>query len=165
MGVVKEHSITIDGIYYTTKTLPAIQGLVVMPRLVNLVGYKTLALIFGAYQEAGSEGATALFSDMTVTAAVIANIAKNLAEKRPGDPDPTDVLKDALIDTTADKVDFGAGPVQGSVYEHFDEHFGANYMHLLKVVGWVGAVNFIGPSFAKSLFDGVGAEAKATTAA
>ena len=54
------------------------------------------------------------------------------------------VVKDLLKSTTADKVRLGDAEIPGSVHEHFDIHFSANYQHLATVVMWVGQVNFFG---------------------
>jgi len=167
MGIVKKQSTVIDGITYTTETLPAISGLVVIPRLVALFGREVLALLFGLMGDAGvdEDAIEALIADPKVLAAIVANVATNIATAQTKE-DPTTVLRDVLRTTRADKVDIGAtSPVEGSVYEWFDSHFSARYAHLMKVVGWVARVNFFGPSLEKSPRSGSGRESENTISA
>jgi hypothetical protein len=143
MGIVHECTETIDGITYTTHTLPATVGLSVMPRLVALLGDKILPLMF----EAGVDGIEELFKDPKILAVFISNISERITQRRAeGEADPTDVLRDIMLKTEADKVRIGTTTVRGSVYQNFDDHFAGNYTHLLKVVGWLGQVNFVPPS-------------------
>ncbi len=139
MGYVKAHSKTIDGVTYTATTLPATQGLAIFPRLVALLGEQGVALLFGA----GAESFGNMMEDPKVVGALVTHIAKGITN---AGGQPTDVLRDIMATCSADKCRMGDTEVQASVFEHFDEHFSGDYMHLLKVVGWIGQINFMKPS-------------------
>ncbi len=134
MSTTKEHSKVINGITYTTKTLPASTGLVIVPRILALMGEKVAALMFAASDAEG------LLEDPKIRGAIFANLAKNAAET-----DGLLVLRDLLETTKCDKVKIGDVEVEGSVRDHFDDHFQGRYMHLIEVALWVAQVNFLGP--------------------
>jgi hypothetical protein len=136
MATVKEHSRTIAGIHYTTKTLPASVGLVIMPKLMALFGEALVGLFFAT----DDESREALLEDPKVLAAVVSSIAEKAAESN-----GLLVLKDLLVSTTADKVAVGDAEVPGSVHTHFDGHFAGRYRHLVEVALWVGQANFFAP--------------------
>ena len=137
MAITREHTKTIDGIQYITQTLPASDGLKIMPQLVALLGDSLVGLIF-ATDEKQRDG---LLQDPKVLAALITGIATTAAESEVGG---LLVLRDLLRTTECDQVAIGDAAVPGSVYTHFDLHFAGRYKHLVEVAMWVGRVNFFG---------------------
>jgi hypothetical protein len=136
MATLKEHSRDFSGVTYTTKTLPASRGLVIMPKLMSLFGEALVGLFFAT----SDEDREALLGDPKILAAVISSIAEKAAEA-----DGLLVIKDLLADTHADKVRVGDAEVPASVHSHFDHHFAGRYRHLVEVAIWVGSCNFMAP--------------------
>jgi len=134
MAKVKTHTETIDGKVYHTKTFPASEGLVILPKLMALLGDSVVSLIFGVEESQLDK----LFSDPKIVGAVIVDVAKRASEG-----DGVLVLRDLLKYTDCDQVDIGAAaPVKGSVHEWFDNHFAGDYLHMLNVCVWVARVSF-----------------------
>lgn len=136
MATLTESSRTIGGITYTTKTLPASQGLVILPKLLALFGEALVGLFFATEDETRDK----LLEDPKVLAAIISSIAEKAAEDN-----GLLVLKDLMASTTADKVRVGEAEVPASVHAHFDHHFAGRYRHLMEVALWVGQANFFAP--------------------
>jgi hypothetical protein len=136
MSTTRTHTKTIDGTIYTTTTLPATDGLRIMPKLVALLGDSLVGLIF-ATDEKQRDG---LMEDPKILAAIVTGIATTAAET-----DGLMVIKDLLRTTEADRVRIGDAEVPGSVHTHFDLHFAGRYKHLIEVAMWVGQVNFFAP--------------------
>ena len=136
MATIQNHSKTIDGITYSTKTLPASTGLVILPKLMNLFGEALTGLFFATDDAERKE----LFEDPKVIAAAISTIAEKAAAS-----DGLLVLRDLLSSTEADLVRVGEAEVPGSVFTHFDGHFAGRYRHLIEVALWVGSTNFAAP--------------------
>lgn len=136
MATLKEHSRDFGGVTYTTKTLPASRGLVIMPKLMSLFGEALVGLFFATSEE----DRETLLGDPKVLAAVISSIAEKAAEA-----DGLLVIKDLLAETHADKVRVGDAEVPASVHAHFDHHFAGRYRHLVEVAMWVGSCNFMAP--------------------
>lgn len=136
MATIKEHTRDFSGTTYTTKTLAASRGLVIMPKLMALFGEALVGLFFAT----SDEDRETLLSDPKVLAAVISSIAEKAAET-----DGLLVVKDLLIDTHADRVRVGDAEVPASVHAHFDHHFSGRYRHLVEVAIWVGSCNFMAP--------------------
>lgn len=133
---MNEHIKLIDGITYTTRTLPATTGLVILPKLIALFGEPVLKIMFST----DGEERGALLSDPKIMAAVLHAMASNAA-----DTDGLLVIKDLFRATSADKVKIGTTEVDDSVYTHFDTHFAGRYMHLATVSMWVASCNFAAP--------------------
>jgi hypothetical protein len=136
MATIQNHSKTIDGITYTTRTLPASKGLVILPKLTGLFGEALMGLFFATDEEDREE----LLQNPQVIAAAITTIAEKAAAS-----DGLLVIRDLLTSTEADLVRVGEAEVPGSVFTHFDGHFSGRYRHLVEVAFWVGSVNFAGP--------------------
>ena len=134
MGVVSEHTHTLDGVTYTCTTFPAAEGLEILPRLLSLFGGRVVQLAL----QAGEEGLEHMMSQPEVLSAIITEAAKAGADN----PDGWSVLKDLLVHTTADKVRIGDNEIAGSVHAHFDSHFTGRLMHLIKVSVWVATKSF-----------------------
>jgi len=139
MAIVREQSKDIDGILYTTKVLPASDGLSTMARLISMLGDAVVGLFFAT--DAGERDE--LMKDNQLIASLMTSVATSAAESESGG---MTVLRDMLKTTKCDKISIGTTEVPGSVYDHFDDHFAARYKHLLEVCMWVGTVNFIKPS-------------------
>ncbi len=132
---MNKHTKVIGGITYTTTTLPATKGLVIMPRVLKLFGATILKILFEAESD---EDRQALLSDPQVIAALLTEIAGNAAEDN-----GLLVVVDILQTTTADKVKIGDTTVSDvRVTDHFDEHFSGRYAHLAEVTMWVASCNF-----------------------
>lgn len=136
MGTIKTHTKTIDGLAYTTRTLPATQGLVILPKIIALCGEALAGLFIATDDQARRE----LLQDPAVVGRVIGTIAERAA-----DSDGLLVLRDLLASTECDKIQIGEAEVPGSVAEHFDSHFAGRYQHLVSVALWVAQCNFIAP--------------------
>ncbi len=136
VATIKEHTRDFSGTTYTTKSLAASKGLVIMPKLMALFGEALVGLFFAT----SDEDRETLLSDPKVLAAVISSIAEKAAET-----DGLLVVKDLLIDTHADRVRVGDAEVPASVHAHFDHHFSGRYRHLVEVAIWVGSCNFMAP--------------------
>lgn len=146
------HTTTIDGITYTTKTLGATKGLCIMAKLISLFGRDGLDVLF---KVAGSgldeETKDKLFRGPEVVGRLLAAVAKNASEDEDEGGKGILVVKDLLVNLTADKVRVGSSGtpedavLEGPVLNHFDSHFDGRYMHLGEVVMWVAKCNFIGP--------------------
>jgi len=136
MGVIREHTQAIDGIAYTTQTMPASDGLKILPRLVALLGDSLTGLFFATSEEDRDK----LLTNPKVLGAMISEISRAAAED-----DGLLVLRDMLKSTSADLVRVGDAEIPASVHTHFDQHFAGRYRHLLEVCLWVGRVNFTNP--------------------
>lgn len=134
--MLKTHTQEIDGLVYETKTFPATEGLVLLPRLIALLGEQVFNLVFATNEEQMG----GLMADPTVMGAIMVRIAERAAEN-----DGLLVCKDLLKYTTCDKVQIGDGVFPSSVHTHFDNHFAGNYGHLLKVCAWVARATFVNP--------------------
>jgi len=132
-----ESTTVIDEITYTTKTLSASAGLVILPKLLALCGESVLKIFFAAGDE---ETRAALLAEPRVVAQILHGMATNAAET-----DGLLVVQDLFINTTADKVRIGETEVEGSIATHFDTHFAGRYAHLAAVAMWVAQTNFIAP--------------------
>lgn len=141
MGTIKEHIKTIDGIEYTTKTLPAMTGLEIMARLGALLGAPLINFLFAERKDDDGNVIELELSEILdskeAILMIVASIAKSAAVSG------VDVFKDLLISTEANKVAIGDTEVPASVHTHFDTHFAGRYTHLLTVLVWVGQANFI----------------------
>ncbi len=137
MSVVSDKTTIIDGKTYTTKTLPASEGLRLMPKIITLFGEKILAL-FVSTDEKQAEG---LLKNPKVVAAMLVEMAEKAGESEDG----WLVMKDLMKYTTCDKVQVGAVEGEGSVFKHFDDHFAGDYQHLLQVAMWVTHAGFTKP--------------------
>ena len=73
MPIVKEHTKAIDGLVYTARTLPAMDALILLPRLVSLVGPKALKLLFSA-----GSGVNELLTDPAFISGLMAMVAENI---------------------------------------------------------------------------------------
>jgi len=129
-------STVIDGIPYTAKLFPTTEGLVLMPRLADLLGEAGLAIIIGAAQDP----AKALEGDATILAPILGNIAARAAENN-----GLLVIKDLLKYTRCGKIKVGAQECDDLVINHFDDHFRGRYMHLFRVAIWVARASFVEP--------------------
>lgn len=130
---LKQHAEKIDGITYTTTTLPATDGLRIMPKLVDLLGETGMALLLAT----SDEEKESLMENAEITAALMSSIAERAAEN-----DGLLVIKDLLASTKCDKIQIGDNFIEGSVAENFDDHFAGRYMHLIRVAIWVGRASF-----------------------
>lgn len=132
---LKTHTEVIDDLTYTTTTLPATQGLIILPKLVSLVGENGMTLLMATSEE----GQASLMANKEVTAALMAGIAER-AEENNG----LLVLKELLQTTVCEKgIEIGSNKITGNVGgEHFDDHFAGRYMHLIRVAIWVGRASF-----------------------
>lgn len=136
MGALKTHSETIDGILYTTTTMPAIEGLIIMPKLINLLGETGMTILMAT----SDEEKDALMENNEVKAALMSSIAERAA-----DSDGLLVVKDLMKHTVCNKIKVGDNFVTDSVWENFDDHFAGRYQHLLDVALWVGRASFAAP--------------------
>lgn len=136
MSLTKTHTKTIDGVLYTTTTLPAAMGLVILPKLMALFGEALIGLFIATDEEGRDE----FLADPKILAAMMTRIAERAAED-----DGLLVLKDLMKQTEADRVAIGDTEVPGSVHTHFDGHFAGRYRHLFEVALFVGVSNFAAP--------------------
>jgi len=134
MGVVQDHSTTIDGVDYTCTTFTASEGLKVLPRLINLFGERVIQLTIMS----GPEKLEHFMAQPDILAAIVSEAAKAAAE----DPDGWMVLKDLMAKVRSESVRIGEAQVPASVYEHFDSHFSGRLIHLVKVAVWVATHSF-----------------------
>lgn len=137
MGVVTSHTTIISGITYTTKTLPATEGLAMLPRIIRLAGEKAMTLLMGVQ----SSDVDALLSEGEVMAALLVGMAERASDDQEG----WGLARQVMRYTTADKVRIGDSEIPGSVFEHFDTHFAARYQHMFEVCVWAARVGFGGP--------------------
>ena len=136
MGTIKKHTTVLDGKPYTCETFPATEGLVIIPKLLALLGDDVANLIFSTDDAEIAE----LMGNTKVMAAMLMKISMRVSET-----DGLLVLRDLLQYTTCDKVQVGEAELTASVYERFDTHFAADYLHLIKVVQWVARASFASP--------------------
>ncbi len=138
MGIVREHTKVIDEVTYTTRTFPASEGLVIYPKLLALFGEEGIAffLEMASGGIGGEDVAEQIFDEAPKVAKMVASIATN------GGAGGFLIIKSLFTNTKADKLVLGDTVAPGSVDQHFDEHFSANYAHLAKVAFWVAKVNF-----------------------
>ncbi len=136
MAITKTHTKVIEGITYTTTTLPASAGLTILPKVMSIFGEALIGLFFAVDDESKAE----VFANPKVLGAIIAKVAENAAADN-----ALLVLKDLLVSTECDRVSIGDAEVPGNVHSHFDGHFAGRYRHLMEVALWVGTSNFIAP--------------------
>jgi hypothetical protein len=136
MSTITEHTKTIDGITYKTRTLPASKGLVILPKLLALFGEPVLKLMFTADEDQRTE----LLKEPKILASILHQIAKQAAEDA-----GLLVIRDLMEGVNADKVKVGDAEIPGEVHTHFDGHFAGRYTHLAAVSMWVASCNFTGP--------------------
>lgn len=128
-----QRTAVIDGLTYTSTPLPAREGLEVMRRLSAAAGQEALMVFFAM----NSEAREAALSNPGIKAGMFSQFCENA--------DDMSVLSDMMRLTTCDKIQIGDTTVEGNVEKHFDSHFAGRYQHLMKVVQFVGEVNFEGP--------------------
>ncbi len=139
MSTVNNHETVIDDVGYSTVTLPASQGLILLPQLLSMFGEAMVGL-FIATDEKQKEK---LLEDPKVIGTLVARIAKGAADSEFGG---LLILKELLKKTECSDLNIGdAEGVPGSVYKNFDVHFAGKYGHLLRVCMWVAKVNFMQP--------------------
>ena len=129
-------STEIDGLVYTTKLFPTTEGLIIMPKLADLLGESGLAIVIGAAQNP----VEALSGDAGILAPILGNIASRAAENN-----GLLVIKELLQYTSCKNIKIGSNEVAGDVITHFDEHFQGRYMHLMKLAVWVARASFVRP--------------------
>lgn len=133
---LKKFTEVIDDISYTTTMLPATQGIIIMPKLIDLLGETAMTLLIATSEQQKD----VLLNDDETKAALISSIAERAAEDN-----GLLIVKELLKHTTCDKIQIGDNFVTGNVHENFDDHFAGRYMHLVNVALWVGRVSFAGP--------------------
>jgi len=136
MAAVTEHSTTIDGVTYRTRTYPATEAIDLLQRLARIVGEKVLALVM----QVEDAEASLLAREAAVMVAIVSGAAERAA---PGEF--SQLAKSLLHHTTSDQVRIGETQVPGSVVDHFDTHFSGRYRHLLEVCIWAARLGFGGP--------------------
>lgn len=171
MGVVGERKTTIDGITYTTVTLPGREACWFLPRLyllltkevVNLVLTTIFPALFPQEAMAADGAATIEEAQARITAAantlgelfsspgVLSATMAKMAEALVASPEGLEGLAPRLLATTrCDQIRIGNGTIAGDAEKlrtHFDGHFaGPRVYHLLKLLVWVIGVNFTPPS-------------------
>jgi tail assembly chaperone len=156
MGVVGEHTKVIDGITYRARTLPASDAAVLLPRLINVIGKRSMAVVLGALfpalfpAEDGEErpgvdaALAALMASPEVVAALIGEASERMAAD---DRHGLEALSKLLLKgVTADKVRIGAAQAtNASVLDHYDTHFAGGMMHMLVLCTWIIGINFTKP--------------------
>lgn len=136
MAQVQDHTTVIDGKTYTAKTFPALEGLVILPKLIALLGEDIANLVF-----ATSEGQLdQLMNNPAVLTKMIVSIAEKAAQT-----DGLLVLHDLMKYVNCDQVKVGDAVVSASVYTKFNDHFAGDYLHMFKVVSWVARISFAKP--------------------
>jgi hypothetical protein len=134
--MIKEYTEVIGGKTYRTKTLPATEGLLLLPRILSLLGEKVANVLLVS----GDENQALLLDNPKVIAGVLMQIAERAAESG-----GLLAIKDTLRHTECDDVKVGDAVVKANVHERFDTHFAGDYRHLLEVFWWVARRNFIDP--------------------
>lgn len=138
MGVIQEHRTEIDGRQYSTTTFPALEGLVLMPKILSLMSPSLAGLLFVTNEEQRKK----LAENRDVLVASALEIASKAAEN-----DGLTVIRDLLKYTRClnGTVGDAKGTIEYSCFEKFNEHFAGDYIHLFKVGWWVGRVSFTNP--------------------
>lgn len=131
----------IDGRKYTTTPLPARQGLGLLRRLIACAGQEVVTMFFSLQGQKDAEKKAEAKREVLSHPALKAQIMTRIAEHEDADQ----VIYELLEKTECDRIRLGSAEVEGSVHTHFDEHFKADYAHLLDVALFVGEVNFGGP--------------------
>ena len=142
------HTKTIDGIGYTTTTLPTSNGLRVMVKLVALFGETGLKVLFDVLGKEGlsDEAREEILKSPAVIGKILGAVARSAADDGEDGGRGIMVVKDLLIGTKADRVKIGdAEGRDESVHMHFDTHFQGRFAHLASVAVWVGWCNFVAP--------------------
>lgn len=132
----KTYTETLGGKTYTTKTLPATEGILLMPRVLALLGDKVAHLLLVTDDSQQEQ----LLADPKILGGILVNVAERAAETG-----GILVLKDSLKHTECDQVKVGEAELKANVHERFDEHFAGDYKHLFEVFWWVIRKNFIDP--------------------
>lgn len=136
MGTITSHESVIDDKTYICKTFPASEALILLPKLMALLGEEVANLVFGTNKEELAQ----LMSEPKIITQLMIRVSERAA-----DNDGLLLLRDLMKYTECDKIKVGDADVRGSVYERFDTHFAADYIHLLKVVAWVARASFANP--------------------
>jgi len=140
-GLVDTHTTEIDGLTYTTTTLPATKALQLLPQLVLLFGQDGLAMVLAA----GVDQVKQLLATQPEMAAALFARAAAAADSEDGHGlDQTAKL--ILQATRCEQVQIGDNYVPapvGAVY--FDSHFKRRYRHLFDVCYWVCTQSFVEP--------------------
>lgn len=130
---LKTYTEVIDGATYSTTTLTATEGLVILPKLVALLGEDGLSLLIATSEEEQES----LWENKEVQAALIMRLAENAAKD-----EGLLIVRRLLQNTTCDKIQVGDRLTTAKVRDNFDAHFAGNYMHLVRVAIWVGRMSF-----------------------
>lgn len=138
MGIVQNHTTTIDGITYTTRTFPASEGLVLIGQIVTVLGQRALDLLMAHNDKSTSE----ILADPKILGALAITAAQG-SEKLPGGL--PGFCRDLLKYTEADRVQIGEAQGKGNLVTHFDTHFAGRYKHLMDVCIFVMRVGFANP--------------------
>jgi len=133
-GTVRgETSREIGGRVYTTQPLDARTALEIIRKLMAAAGPDICTMFFALPKDKRK----AAFSNPGIIGASFATICMN-------SPD-LGFVPTLLTKTKCDRVRIGDTEVAGNVAQHFDEHFKADFPHLMEVVQFVGEVNFQNP--------------------
>jgi hypothetical protein len=134
---IQTHTTVIDGLTYTSTTLPTRASLRLLPRLIQLFGAEELALMLAVGPDALFEHIDA---DPELSGNVLLRAAKAAAD---GDYSLDETAVMILQTTRCEQVRIGDNVVSARVDEHhFDAHFAARQKHLLKVCHWVCVHSF-----------------------
>lgn len=134
MGEVKKYETMIDGCSYETTSFTATEALVMLPKMVNLIGFNTLKLLL----ETTEDQREMLLSSPDIIAGIVSNIAAQTSDGG------LLVLKDLMAKTICQQVKIGEATGVGNVQKHFDSHFTGRLLHMVNVCIWVASVSFTG---------------------
>lgn len=140
MSDLPKTSFSHNGRDYTTTLLPALEGLVIMPKIIVLFGREITSLILVTPEPKLRE----LLGDMEVLGGFLHTISKNAA-----DNNGLLLLHEILRYTTCKQIQLANSVVEASVYDNFSTHFAGEYMDLFTVAILAARASFTKPSSAK----------------
>lgn len=130
-------SYTVNGRDYTTRLLPARDGLVLMPKIIALLGKEITTMILIS----PGDQLSALMQDMEVVGSMLHAVSEKAASDN-----GLLLLHELLRHTTCKQVQLANGMMELSVYENFDTHFAGEYMDLFTVAIHAARASFTKPS-------------------
>jgi hypothetical protein len=140
-GVRGEQTRTIAGRTYTTKPLPGRVGLDILARIISYSGQAVVTMFFAAPPEKREQ----IFANPGIVANILTEFCTNALADRGHAARPTDLIYEIMANTECDKIRLGNTEVPGNVQKHFDQHFAADYRHMIEVFQFVGEANFSNP--------------------
>ena len=136
MGQITQHETTIDGVRYRTKTLDAITGIRILPRLLSILPPGVAEIVLTVSEE---DRAKICASPETMLSMM------QIIARAANDGEGLQVVVDLVGRVEFEHSPPESNPVWQPLSEWFGTHFAGDYYRLLKVAWWAARASFSKP--------------------